>query len=134
MAVELFQVGDRFIVNELALRPHNSGHWTIEGAVTSQFEQHIRAVLNLPLGDTKRTSDWAIMGNILGGSQSDMFSHYEHLMSRNPQLKFHHYRKEIKEGRKVGHILLLGQDCDYFDLVKEVEYAQDYLNRGPNEQ
>jgi 5-(carboxyamino)imidazole ribonucleotide synthase len=128
MAVELFQVDDKFIVNELALRPHNSGHWTIEGAITSQFEQHLRAVLNLPLGDTSQTSDWAVMGNILGSSQPDMFNHYKQLMFRSPNLKFHHYRKEIREGRKLGHVLLLGWDCDYREIAEEVEYARNYLS------
>lgn len=133
MAVELFQIGDRFIVNELALRPHNSGHWTIEGARTSQFEQHLRAVLDLPLGDTSRTSDWAVMGNILGSAQSDMFSHYRHLMERLPTLKFHHYRKGLKDGRKIGHVLLLGWDCDLLDLLVDIDYAVNYLNGVANE-
>ncbi|MBC7462727.1 MAG: 5-(carboxyamino)imidazole ribonucleotide synthase [Actinobacteria bacterium] len=132
MAVELFHIDDRFVVNELALRPHNSGHWTIEGAVTSQFEQHLRAILDLPLGDTKRISDWAVMGNILGGSQPEIFAQYEHMMARSPRLKFHHYRKEIKEGRKIGHVLLLGWDCDFHRLVDEVEFAQNYLSGGPH--
>lgn len=133
MAVELFQIGNSFIVNELALRPHNSGHWTIEGAVTSQFEQHLRAVLDLPLGDTTLSADWAVMGNILGGNQTDMFGHYGLLMARNPNLKFHHYRKEMREGRKIGHVLLIGNDCDLFGLEKEVEYAVDYLSGALNE-
>lgn len=133
MAVELFQVGDSFVVNELALRPHNSGHWTIEGAITSQFEQHLRAVLDLPLGDTASSSDWAVMGNILGGNQSDMFGHYGLLMARNPNLKFHHYRKEMRDGRKIGHVLLLGNDCDLLRLEEEVEYAVDYLSGALNE-
>lgn len=128
MAVELFQIDDGFIVNELALRPHNSGHWTIEGAVTSQFEQHLRAILDLPLGNTALTSDWAVMGNILGSSQTDMFSHYGHLMARTPDLKFHHYRKEIREGRKIGHVLLLGRNGDIVGLTHEVDYAVDYLS------
>ena len=133
MAVELFQVGERFTVNELALRPHNSGHWTIEGAVTSQFEQHLRAVLNLPLGDTSQTSDWAVMGNVLGSSQPDMFNHYKFLMSSMPNLKFHHYRKEIKEGRKLGHVLLLGWDSDYIEMIDKVEFARNYLSGGLHE-
>lgn len=128
MAVELFQMNDTFIVNELALRPHNSGHWTIEGAVTSQFEQHLRAVLDLPLGDTSRTSDWVVMGNILGGKQSDMFAHYRHLMERTPTLKFHHYRKGIRDGRKIGHVTLLGWDRELLGIMKEIDYAVDYLN------
>lgn len=128
MAVELFLVGDEFIINELALRPHNSGHWTIEGSKTSQFEQHLRAILDLPLGDTTRTSDWAVMGNILGGQKSDMYRPYLHLMARTPGLKFHHYRKEVKPGRKIGHVTLLGNGDDLVELIQEVDHAVDYLS------
>jgi len=128
MAVELFQVGEEFVINELALRPHNSGHWTIEGSLTSQFEQHLRAVLDLPLGDTSRTSDWAVMGNILGGEKSDMYRPYLHLMARTPALKFHHYRKEVKPGRKIGHVTLLGDGDHLVDLMQEVDHAIDYLS------
>lgn len=126
MAVELFQIGDEFIINELALRPHNSGHWTIEGAKTSQFEQHLRAILDLPLGDTSRTSDWAVMGNVLGGEKTDMYRPYLHLMARTPGLKFHQYRKEVKHGRKIGHVTLLGEDL--VQLRNEVDHAIDYLS------
>ncbi len=133
MAVELFQVGDRFIINELALRPHNSGHWTIEGSKTSQFEQHLRAVLDLPLGDTSRTSDWAVMGNILGGEKSDMYRPYLHLMARTPALKFHHYRKKVKPGRKIGHVTLLGDGDNLVELIHEVDHALDYLSGAIDE-
>ena len=128
MAVELFLVGQTFIINELAMRPHNSGHWTIEGSKTSQFEQHLRAILDLPLGDTSRTSDWAVMGNILGGQKSDMYRPYLHLMARTPGLKFHHYRKEVKPGRKIGHVTLLGDGDNLVDLMQEVSHAVDYLS------
>jgi len=131
MAVELFKVGDRLIVNELALRPHNSGHWTIEGSTTSQFEQHIRAVLDLPLGDTSLTAPWAVMGNILGGEKSDMYRPYLHLMARTPDLKFHHYRKEVRPGRKIGHVTLLGDDL--VELRNEVQHALDYLSGAIDE-
>ncbi len=131
MAVELFQVGEKLIVNELAMRPHNSGHWTIEGSLTSQFEQHIRAVLDLPLGDTSLTSTWAVMGNILGGEKSDMYRPYLHLMARTPALKFHHYRKEVRLGRKIGHVTLLGDDL--VELRNEVQHALDYLSGAVDE-
>ncbi len=133
MAVELFQVDDHFIINELALRPHNSGHWTIEGAKTSQFEQHLRAVLDLPLGDTSRTNDWAVMGNILGGEKTDMYRPYLHLMARTPGLKFHHYRKEAKPGRKLGHVTLLGDGDHLVELIQEVDHAIDYLSGAIDE-
>lgn len=131
MAVELFKVGDSLIVNELAMRPHNSGHWTIEGSRTSQFEQHIRAVLDLPLGDTSLTSQWVVMGNILGGEKNDMYRPYLHLMARAPGLKFHHYRKEVRPGRKIGHVTLLGDDL--VELRNEVQHALDYLSGAVDE-
>ena len=126
MAVEMFVKGDQLFINELALRPHNSGHWTIEGSVTSQFEQHLRAVLDLPLGDTTLTSKWAVMGNILGGSKSDMFRPYLHLMARTPALKFHYYRKEVRPGRKLGHVTITGTNL--LVLRQEVDHALAYLS------
>jgi len=131
MAVELFKVGNHLIINELAMRPHNSGHWTIEGARTSQFEQHIRAVLDLPLGDTSMTAPWAVMGNILGGEKNDMYRPYLHLMARTPALKFHHYRKEVRPGRKIGHVTLLGENL--VELQHEVQHALDYLSGAVDE-
>ena len=126
MAVEMFVKGEQLFINELALRPHNSGHWTIEGSVTSQFEQHLRAVLDLPLGDTTLTSKWAVMGNILGGSKSDMFRPYLHLMARTPALKFHYYRKEVRPGRKLGHVTITGENL--IELRQEVDHAIAYLS------
>lgn len=126
MAVELFRVDSKLYINELAMRPHNSGHWTIEGSVTSQFEQHIRAVLDLPLGATDLIAEWAVMGNVLGGEKTDMYRPYLHLMARAPQLKFHHYRKEVKPGRKVGHVTMLGENL--LELREEVEHACDYMS------
>ena len=125
MAVELFVKGENFYINELAMRPHNSGHWTIEGSTTSQFEQHLRAILDLPLGDTAMTAKAAVMGNILGGEKSDMYRPYLHLMARTPALKFHHYAKEVRPGRKIGHVTLLGDNA--VELAKEIEHAVDYM-------
>ena len=126
MAVEIFIVGDKFYINELALRPHNSGHWTIEGSKTSQFEQHLRAILDLPLGSTELTSKYCVMGNILGGAKSDMFRPYLHLMARRPDLHFHQYGKEIRPGRKIGHVTLCGENL--FELKNEVSHAIDYMS------
>ena len=131
MAVELFEVGGELIVNELAMRPHNSGHWTIEGSVTSQFEQHLRAVLDLPLGDTSLTGTWAVMGNLLGGEKTDMYRPFLHLMARTPALKFHHYRKEVRPGRKIGHITLIGDNLSF--LQEEISHAVDYLSGAIDE-
>ena len=126
MAVEMFVKGDQLFINELALRPHNSGHWTIEGSVTSQFEQHLRAILDLPLGDTSMTAKWAVMGNVLGGNKTDMYRPYLHLMARSPALKFHQYRKEVRPGRKIGHVTITGNNL--VELRNEVAHALAYMS------
>ncbi len=126
MAVEIFVKGEEMFINELAMRPHNSGHWTIEGSITSQFEQHLRAVLDLPLGDPSMTAPFAVMGNILGGEKSDMYRPYLHLMARTPTLKFHHYKKEVRTGRKIGHVNLLGNNL--VELTQEVMHALEYMS------
>lgn len=126
MAVEMFVKGEDIFINELALRPHNSGHWTIEGSLTSQFEQHLRAILDLPLGDPSMTDDFAVMGNILGKDKTDMYRPYLHLMARNPSLKFHMYGKEVRPGRKIGHVNVIGKDL--VELRTEIEHAIDYMS------
>lgn len=126
MAVEMFVKGDQLYINELAMRPHNSGHWTIEGAHTSQFEQHLRAILDLPLGDPTMVAPFAVMGNILGGDKSDMYRPYLHLMARNPELKFHQYKKEVRKGRKIGHVTVIGKNL--LELIETVEHARDYMS------
>lgn len=131
MAVEMFVKGDELFINELAMRPHNSGHWTIEGAVTSQFEQHLRAILDLPLGNPTMTAPYAVMGNILGGDNPDMYRPYLHLMARTPDLKFHHYRKEARRGRKIGHVNLIG--ANLVELTEEVQHALDYMSGAIHE-
>jgi 5-(carboxyamino)imidazole ribonucleotide synthase len=110
LAVELFQTSAGLLVNELAMRPHNSGHWTIEGAVTSQFEQHLRAVLNLPLGATTATAPAAAMVNILGGTDPDLHDRLIHVMAADPGVKVHLYGKAVRPGRKVGHVTALGRE------------------------
>ena len=126
MAVEMFVKDNNLFINELAMRPHNSGHWTIEGSHTSQFEQHLRAVLDLPLGDPSMTAPIAVMGNILGGNTTDMYRPYLHLMARTPALNFHHYKKDVRPGRKIGHVTLLGKDL--VELTHEVQHAVDYMS------
>jgi 5-(carboxyamino)imidazole ribonucleotide synthase len=126
MAVEMFVKGDQLYINELAMRPHNSGHWTIEGSRTSQFEQHLRAILDLPLGDPTMTAPFAVMGNILGGDKSDMYRPYLHLMARNPNLKFHQYKKEVRKGRKIGHVTVIGENL--LELTEVAEHARDYMS------
>jgi len=125
MAVEMFVKGDDLYINELAMRPHDSGHWTIEGAKTSQFEQHLRAVLDLPLGDPGMVTGIAVMGNILGGDKADMYRPYLHLMARNPNLKFHQYRKENRKGRKIGHVTVVGENL--LELTEIIAHAREYM-------
>ncbi|MGW5018233.1 5-(carboxyamino)imidazole ribonucleotide synthase [Streptomyces cacaoi] len=126
LAVELFETRDgRVLVNELAMRPHNSGHWTQDGAVTSQFANHLRAVLDLPLGDPRSRAPWTVMANVLGGDYPDMYSAYLHCMARDPQLKIHMYGKTVKPGRKVGHVNIAGDDLP--DLRERAAHAAGYL-------
>jgi 5-(carboxyamino)imidazole ribonucleotide synthase len=114
LAVELFETADgRLLVNELAMRPHNTGHWTIDGAVTSQFEQHLRAVLDLPLGDPSPLAPWSVMVNVLGGpAGATMPDRYQSALAAEPSVKFHSYGKESRPGRKVGHVTTVGDDLD----------------------
>ncbi len=131
LAVELFDDGQRLYVNELAMRPHNSGHWTIEGARTSQFENHLRAVLDLPLGSPAAVAPHAVMVNILGGDVPDLYSAYRHVMARDPGLKVHLYGKEVRPGRKVGHVTVVGNDLD--DLLARGRHAADYFTGAIDE-
>ncbi|HEY6797261.1 MAG TPA: 5-(carboxyamino)imidazole ribonucleotide synthase [Kineosporiaceae bacterium] len=133
LAVELFEVdgggpgagGPRVLVNELAMRPHNSGHWTIDGAVTSQFEQHLRAVLDLPLGDPRPRTPWSVMVNVLGGDHADLYRSYLHVMARDPGVKVHLYGKAVRPGRKVGHVTVCGDDLT--GLRARAQHAADFI-------
>jgi 5-(carboxyamino)imidazole ribonucleotide synthase len=129
MAVELFELpGGGFVVNELAMRPHNSGHWTIDGSVTSQFEQHLRAVLDLPLGDTRPRARWTVMANVLGGAgpeDAELYRTYLHLLAHDPALKVHLYGKTVRPGRKIGHVTVYGDDLA--DLRARARHAADFI-------
>ncbi|WP_438828396.1 5-(carboxyamino)imidazole ribonucleotide synthase [Streptomyces hesseae] len=126
LAVELFETRDgRVLVNELAMRPHNSGHWTQDGAITSQFANHVRAVLDLPLGDPRPRAKWTVMANVLGGDYPDMYYAYLHCMARDPGLKIHMYGKDVKPGRKVGHVNTYGDDLA--DVRERAAHAAGYL-------
>lgn len=131
LAVELFDTGTDIVVNELAMRPHNSGHWSIEGATTSQFENHLRAVLDLPLGAPHAIAPWSVMGNILGTDVGDLYSAYKHVFARDPGLHVHLYGKEVKPGRKVGHVTAVGRDLT--DLRERVNHATGYFSGEINE-
>jgi 5-(carboxyamino)imidazole ribonucleotide synthase len=126
LAVELFETTDgRVLVNELAMRPHNTGHWSIDGAVTGQFENHLRAVLDLPLGSPKARATWTVMVNILGGSDAALagrlYDGYPHVFARDPRLKVHLYGKSVRPGRKVGHVTAYGDDLD--DVRTRAQHA-----------
>ena len=114
LAVELFETtDDRLLVNELAMRPHNSGHWTQDGALTSQFEQHLRAVLDLPLGLTTPHAPWTVMVNVLGGpSEGGLPERVPAAMAAHPGAKIHLYGKSPRPGRKVGHVNVAGEELD----------------------
>lgn len=132
LAVELFEApgadGEPAVfVNELAMRPHNSGHWTIDGSVTSQFEQHLRAVLDLPLGATDAVAPWTVMANVLGSSLGELTDALPELMERYPEAKVNLYGKGIRPGRKLGHVNVCGTDLD---LVRARALEAAALLRG----
>lgn len=125
LAVELFEVAGGFLVNELAMRPHNSGHWSVDGAVTGQFEQHLRAVLDLPLGDPAPREAWTVMANVLGGEHPELYSAYRHVMARDPGVKVHLYGKGVRPGRKVGHVNVCG--ADLAELRERAGHAAGFI-------
>jgi 5-(carboxyamino)imidazole ribonucleotide synthase len=133
LAVELFETGHGgLLVNELAMRPHNSGHWTIEGARTSQFEQHLRAVLDLPLGScAPPEGTFTVMANLLGGTDPDVFDRYIHVMAADPAVKVHFYGKEVRIGRKIGHVTIVGgPEDDVTEVRDRARRAASYLRCG----
>jgi 5-(carboxyamino)imidazole ribonucleotide synthase len=152
LAVELFATEAGLLVNELAMRPHNSGHWTIEGAMTSQFEQHLRAVLDLPLGDPRRAAPQVVMANVFGAGggsgpsgsgvssgsgvpprtgTADIYSRYTHVMAADPGVKVHLYGKQVRPGRKIGHVTVIGSDVA--GLRDRATRAASYLATGKEE-
>jgi 5-(carboxyamino)imidazole ribonucleotide synthase len=127
LAVELFETtDDRLLINELAMRPHNTGHWTIDGSTTSQFEQHLRAVLDLPLGATGCRDRWSVMVNILGGPEGQpLHERYASALADRPMAKVHNYDKESRPGRKVGHVTVGGDDLD--DVAYDARAAASHF-------
>jgi 5-(carboxyamino)imidazole ribonucleotide synthase len=126
LAVEMFEARDgRLLVNELAMRPHNTGHWSIDGAVTSQFENHLRAVLDLPLGSPAARAPYTVMVNVLGGDVEDMHRGLLHCLARDPGLRVHFYGKSVKPGRKIGHVTAYGDDLE--DVRERARHAAAYL-------
>lgn len=126
LAVELMQSRDgRILVNELAMRPHNTGHWSIDGARTSQFENHLRAVLDLPLGSPEMRDPVVVMANVLGGSEPDLTGALLHVYARDRSARVHLYGKEVKPGRKVGHVTCGGADVE--SVRRRAWHAANYL-------
>lgn len=133
MAVELFETPDRaegFAINELAMRPHNSGHWTMDGSVTSQFEQHLRAVLDWPLGATDPIAGVTVMKNYLGGDNHDLFAAYPSAMAAEPRVKIHNYGKSVRPGRKIGHVTLTGTGSETTELRRAATRAAGIIRDG----
>ncbi|MCA2330921.1 5-(carboxyamino)imidazole ribonucleotide synthase [Mycobacterium avium] len=139
LAVELFETTDgALLVNELAMRPHNSGHWTMDGSRTGQFEQHLRAVLDYPLGDTDALAPVTVMANVLGARERPRMSVDErlhHLFARMPDARVHLYGKAERPGRKVGHINFLGDfpaadTAGLAALRRRAELAAHWLSHG----
>ncbi|WP_433828500.1 5-(carboxyamino)imidazole ribonucleotide synthase [Actinoplanes sp. CA-015351] len=130
LAVELFQTDDGIVVNELAMRPHNSGHWTIEGARTSQFEQHLRAVLDYPMGDTTLTAPVVVMANVLGGEPGGISidERLHHLFAADPGARVHLYGKQVRPGRKIGHVTVLGSSLE--EVRARAARAAKWLQEG----
>ena len=130
LAVELFETADgRVLVNELAMRPHNTGHWSMDGAVTGQFEQHLRAAADLPLGATTPLAPVAVMVNLLGGTAQDLAPGTAAALAQEPGLKVHLYGKSVRPGRKIGHVTLLGDDAE--DLLARAHRAEHLIIDGP---
>jgi 5-(carboxyamino)imidazole ribonucleotide synthase len=128
LAVELFETPSGLVINELAMRPHNSAHWTIEGSRTSQFEQHLRAVLDYPLGATGLTAPVVVMANVLGELESGIDERVHHLMARWPDVKIHLYGKAVRPGRKIGHVTALGTELD--EVRERAAAAARWLRSG----
>ncbi|RKT57512.1 5-(carboxyamino)imidazole ribonucleotide synthase [Saccharothrix australiensis] len=131
LAVELFETASGLVVNELAMRPHNSGHWTIEGARTSQFEQHLRAVLDYPLGATDLVAPAVVMANVLGAADAPELGPDErlhHLFARFPDAHVHLYGKTERPGRKIGHVTVLGERMA--EVRERARLAAHWLSDG----
>jgi 5-(carboxyamino)imidazole ribonucleotide synthase len=130
LAVEMFEARDgRILINELAMRPHNSGHFSIEGSATSQFEQHLRAVAGLPLGPTNLVAGHAVMVNLLGTGDTNTFvEHFALAAERHPAAHLHAYGKSARKGRKMGHVTVVADDLDF--ALSEANAAAAVLLQG----
>ena len=125
IAVEISIKAEEAIVVSAQMHPHTSGNWTVDGSVTNQYEQHLRAILDLPLGDPSMSAKYVVTGNFYCGDKPNMYRPYLHLMARTPALKFHQYKNSSVPGELMGHITLAGNDLS--KLVEEVEHALEYM-------
>lgn len=136
MAVEIFEtpgIGAGFLINELAMRPHNSGHWSMDGALTGQFEQHLRAVADLPLGDPRPLAAITVMKNILGGANQDLYLGYPAALAAQPGIKVHNYGKSVRAGRKIAHLNGLAELDESLESVRaRVSEAAEIIRNGPH--
>ena len=130
-AVEMFIRGEEIFILNIVMHPHGAGNWTIEGSVTSQFEQHLRAILDLPLGNPAMSAPFALTGNVFAGDKSDMYRPYLHLMARNPELKFHQYRSDVHSGSHVGHVSAVGDNLTHVEDL--IVHACDYMSGAIDE-
>lgn len=130
LAVELMATRDRIVVNELAMRPHNTGHWSIDGAVTSQFDNHLRAVLDLPLGAPDLRARHVVMTNVLGGAEPDLTAALQHVFARDRGIRVHLYGKDVRPGRKVGHVTACDDDLEA--ALRRARHAAHYLMGDPD--
>lgn len=133
LAVELFHTPDSeggFMINELAMRPHNTGHWTQDGALTSQFEQHLRAVLGLPLGATEPVAPYTVMKNYLGAENHDLYGAFPLVMHKYPEAKIHAYGKSVRPGRKIGHVNVLATDGNLDVALNTAVDAAEIIRHG----
>jgi 5-(carboxyamino)imidazole ribonucleotide synthase len=125
IAVEISIKAEEAIVVNAQMHPHTSGNWTVDGSVTNQYEQHLRAILDLPLGDPSMSAKYVVTGNFYCGDKPNMYRPYLHLMARTPALKFHQYKNSSVPGELMGHITLAGNDLS--KLVEEIEHALEYM-------
>lgn len=125
IAVEISVKDQELSVVNVEMRPHSSGNWTVDGAITSQYEQHLRAILDLPLGDPSMTSQFVVTGNVYCGDKPNMYRPYLHLMARTPAMKFHQYKNSSEPGVLVGHVSLAGNNFEA--LIEEIEHALQYM-------
>ena len=125
VAVEMLVKGQELTIANVVMHPHSSGNWTLDGSVTNQYEQHLRAVLDLPLGDPLMLAKYVVTGNVYCGEKTNMYRPYLHLMARTPALKFHQYKSSLNPGELTGHITLAGDDLPR--VIEEIEHALAYM-------